>query len=201
MESKKEYDYMLKVIIIGESGTGKSCLLNYLIENRFKKNTNHTVGVEFGSKRLLIGEKQIKLQIWDTAGQERFRSVTKSYYRGAAAALLVFDITNTESFEKLSSWVEDARTFSRPDICMMVVGNKSDLKDSREVDFMEASRFCQDLRVQYLETSASSGQSVEEAFTKLAKSVIDKLESGEISYVQGIQPGLPDISHDRSCTC
>lgn len=90
---KEHYDYLLKLIIIGDSGTGKSCLLHYLIEHRYKKNTTQTVGVEFGCKRIIVGGKKVKLQIWDTAGQERFRSVTRSYYRGAAGALIVYDIT------------------------------------------------------------------------------------------------------------
>ncbi|CAG9333250.1 unnamed protein product [Blepharisma stoltei] len=203
MDGERDYDYMFKVIIIGESGTGKSCLLHYLIENRFKRNPNHTVGVEFGCKRLSIGDKQIKLQIWDTAGQERFRSVTKSYYRGAAAALVVYDITNSESFQKLPSWINDVRTLSRPNISLIVVGNKCDLKSSRAVSVVDASCFCQEQEVPLIETSAATGENVEEAFMKLAKSVLTKLDNKQLDHVQGIQPGPGRLSavHDRSCSC
>ncbi|CAG9330275.1 unnamed protein product [Blepharisma stoltei] len=203
MAGEREYDYMFKVIIIGESGTGKSCLLHYLIENRFKKNTNHTIGVEFGCKRLNIGGKQIKLQVWDTAGQERFRSVTKSYYRGAAAALVVYDITNAESFQKIHSWINDVRALAKPNISIMVVGNKSDLKSSRAVNFVEASCFCQELEVLLIEASAATGENVEEAFNKLASSVLTKLDGKQLEHTQGIQPGPGRLStiHDRSCSC
>lgn len=197
---ERDYDYMFKVIIIGESGTGKSCILHYLLENRFKKNPNHTVGVEFGCKHMRIGAKKIKLQIWDTAGQERFRSVTKSYYRGAAAAILVYDITNTESFIKLPTWINDAKALSRQDISMIILGNKSDLSSARAVPFLEAATFCQENQLQLLETSAVSGENIEEAFEKIAKIVLDRLQEGDLQSFKGIQPGRISM-RDRSCNC
>jgi small GTP-binding protein len=105
----EKYDFQFKFIIIGDTGTGKSQMLHQFIESRFKKGSKHTIGVEFGSKMITLGGKQIKLQIWDTAGQERFRSVTKSYYRGTAGALLVYDITSRETYNHLTNWVADAR--------------------------------------------------------------------------------------------
>lgn len=194
------YDYMFKIIIIGESGTGKSCLLHYFLENKYKKNQNQTVGVEFGCKHLEINSKRIKLQIWDTAGQERFRSVTKSYYRGAAAAILVYDITNQESFQKLASWINDAKSLSRQDISMIVIGNKCDLSGARFVDFIEASQFCQENQVPLLETSAVTGENVELAFMKITKSILDRLEGGKIQDFKGIQPGrFSGVQHNCSC--
>lgn len=194
------YDYMFKIIIIGESGTGKSCLLHYFLENKYKKNQNQTVGVEFGCKHLEIDSKKIKLQIWDTAGQERFRSVTKSYYRGAAAAILVYDITNLESFQKLSGWINDAKSLSRQDISMIVVGNKSDLTEARAVNFIEASQFCQENQVPLLETSAVTGENVEFAFMKVTKTIMDRLESGKIQDFKGIHAGrLASVQHTCSC--
>ena len=107
--------------------------------------------MEFGSKIIPVGGKTVKLQIWDTAGQERFRSVTRSYYRGAAGALLVYDITSRESFNALSNWLTDARTLASPSIVILLVGNKKDLEDEREVTFLEASRrvknFCTIYRI------------------------------------------------------
>jgi small GTP-binding protein len=198
--SETTYDYMFKFIIIGESGTGKSCILHQFIENKFKKNLNQTVGVEFGCKHLEICNKKIKLQIWDTAGQERFRSVTKSYYRGAAAAILVYDITNIESFSRLSTWINDARSLSRQDISMIVLGNKSDLVNARAVNFIEASQFCQENNVPLLETSAVSGENIDFAFTKLTKSVLDRLQSGDLQNFKGIQAGRL-VRSDPSCLC
>ena len=196
----QSYDYMFKFIIIGESGTGKSCILHYFIENKLKKNLNQTVGVEFGCKHLEIANKKIKLQIWDTAGQERFRSVTKSYYRGAAAAILVFDITNLESFSKLSTWISDARSLSRQDIAMIVLGNKSDLSSARAVTLLEASQFCQESQVPFLQTSAITGENIDLAFQKLTKLVLDKLDSGQLENFKGIQPGRL-IPTSQPCMC
>ena len=198
--AESDYDYMFKVIIIGESGTGKSCILHQFLENRFKKNPNHTVGVEFGCKHVQIEGKKIKLQIWDTAGQERFRSVTKSYYRGAAAAILVYDITNTETFTKLPSWINDAKALSMQDICMIILGNKCDLASARAVNFVEAAKFCQENHLQLLETSAVTGENIEEAFGKVAKIVLDRLQSGLLTNLKGVQP-RPFASRDRSCNC
>ncbi|RNA03820.1 ras-related Rab-4B, partial [Brachionus plicatilis] len=99
------YDYLFKFLIIGRTGVGKSCILHRFVENKFKEDTTHTIGVEFGSKLVNVNNKSIKLQIWDTAGQERFRSVTRSYYRGAAGALLVYDITSRDSFNSLQNWL------------------------------------------------------------------------------------------------
>ncbi|KAG0434097.1 hypothetical protein HPB47_019354, partial [Ixodes persulcatus] len=99
------HDYLFKFLVIGSAGTGKSCLLHQFIENKFKAESNHTIGVEFGSKVVNVGGRSVKLQIWDTAGQERFRSVTRSYYRGAAGALLVYDITSRETYNALTNWL------------------------------------------------------------------------------------------------
>ncbi|KFQ01026.1 Ras-related protein Rab-4B, partial [Haliaeetus albicilla] len=141
-------DFLFKFLVIGSAGTGKSCLLHQFIENKFKQDSNHTIGVEFGSKVVNVGGKTVKLQIWDTAGQERFRSVTRSYYRGAAGALLVYDIT------------------------------RKDLDADREVTFREASRCARENELMFLETSALTGENVEEAFLKCARTILNKIESG-----------------------
>lgn len=109
-----------------------------------KEDSSHTIGVEFGSKVVPVSGKQVKLQIWDTAGQERFKSVTRSYYRGAAGALLVYDVTRRDTFNALSNWLADARALASPSIVVLLVGNKSDLDANREVTFLEASKFAQE---------------------------------------------------------
>lgn len=186
------YDFLFKFLVIGSAGTGKSCLLHQFIENKFKADSNHTIGVEFGSKVVNIGGKSVKLQIWDTAGQERFRSVTRSYYRGAAGALLVYDITSRESYNSLSNWLVDARTLASPNIAVLLVGNKKDLEEDREVTFLEASRFAQENELMFLETSALTGENVEEAFLKCSKTILAKIEAGELDPERigsGIQYG------------
>ena len=174
------YDYLFKFLVIGSAGIGKSCLLHQFIEGTFKEDSSHTIGVEFGSKIVPVGGRTVKLQVWDTAGQERFRSVTRSYYRGAAGALLVYDITSRESFNTLTNWLTDARTLASPQIVILMVGNKKDLEDEREVTFLEASRFAQENGLMFLETSAKTGNSVEEAFLKCSKNILAKIETGEL---------------------
>ncbi|KAK9768756.1 Ras- protein Rab-4B, variant 2 [Basidiobolus ranarum] len=154
--------------------------------------SSHTIGVEFGSRIVNIGEKAVKLQIWDTAGHERFRSVTKSYYRGAAGALLVYDITNKESYKTLIKWLSDVRNLAGPDIVIVLVGNKLDLEDNRQVRYLEASRFAQENELMFLEASALSGEGVEEVFMKCARSILTKIETGQIDPERsgsGIQYG------------
>ncbi|KAG9264990.1 ras-related protein Rab-4B [Astyanax mexicanus] len=174
------YDFLFKFLVIGSAGTGKSCLLHQFIENKFKQDSNHTIGVEFGSRVVNVGGKTVKLQIWDTAGQERFRSVTRSYYRGAAGALLVYDITSRETYNALTNWLTDARTLASPNIVIILCGNKKDLDADREVTFLEASRFAQENELMFLETSALTGENVEEAFLKCARTILNKIESGEL---------------------
>ncbi|XP_044841116.1 ras-related protein Rab-2B isoform X3 [Mauremys mutica] len=118
------YAYLFKYIIIGDTGVGKSCLLLQFTDKRFQPVHDLTIGVEFGARMINIDSKQIKLQIWDTAGQESFRSITRSYYRGAAGALLVYDITRRETFNHLTSWLEDARQHSSSNMVIMLIGNK-----------------------------------------------------------------------------
>ncbi|KXJ17758.1 Ras-related protein Rab-4B [Exaiptasia diaphana] len=161
-----------------------------------KQDSSHTIGVEFGSKIINVGGKSVKLQIWDTAGQERFRSVTRSYYRGAAGALLVYDISSRETFNSLTNWLTDARTLASPNIVIILVGNKKDLDADREVTFLEASRFAQENDLIFLETSALSGENVEEGFLKCSRTILNKIESGELDpdrMGSGIQYGDPSL--------
>jgi len=188
----EQYDYLFKFLVIGSAGVGKSCLLHQFIENKFKEESSHTIGVEFGSKIINVTNKSLKLQIWDTAGQERFRSVTRSYYRGAAGALLVYDIASRETFNALQTWLSDARTLASPNIVVLLVGNKKDLEVEREVTFLEASRFAQENDLMFVETSALSGENVEEAFLKCARTILSKIETNELDpdkVGSGIQYG------------
>ncbi|KRZ37721.1 Ras-related protein Rab-4B [Trichinella pseudospiralis] len=171
------YSYLFKYLIIGNSGTGKSCVLHQFLENKFKQDTAHTIGIEFGSKVVKIQDRSIKLQVWDTAGQERFRSLTKNYYNGAACALLVYDITCRQSFNAIAQWLSDARSLASPQIIVILIGNKKDLEDRREVTFMEASQFAQENGMLFLETSALTGENIEETFLRCARSILTKIES------------------------
>ncbi|EJF66754.1 ras-domain-containing protein [Dichomitus squalens] len=179
-ELLETYDFLMKFIIIGEAGTGKTCLLHQFTHNSFKEHSQHTIGVEFSSRTVKLGEKRIKLQLWDTAGQERFRSVTRSYYRGAAGAILVYDITSRASFSKLSRWLEDARALGSPHLVTVLVGNKSDREEEREVEWAEASRWAAEHDVHFLEASSLSGDNVEAPFLLCARSILLAIEAGTL---------------------
>eukprot|EP01023_Acetabularia_acetabulum_P065349 TRINITY_DN863_c0_g2_i1.p1 TRINITY_DN863_c0_g2~~TRINITY_DN863_c0_g2_i1.p1 ORF type:complete len:213 (+),score=25.62 TRINITY_DN863_c0_g2_i1:206-844(+) len=172
------YAYLFKYIIIGDTGVGKSCLLLQFTDKRFQPVHDLTIGVEFGARMVNIDAKQIKLQIWDTAGQESFRSITRSYYRGAAGALLVYDITRRDTFNHMASWLEDARQHAQPNMTITLVGNKSDLAHKREISTEEGEAFAKEHGLLFLEASAKSTSNVEEAFVLTARKVYEKIEQG-----------------------
>ena len=137
---KKDYNYLFKILILDDSFIGKTNMLKKFLNEEFDMNTKETVGVEFGSKNFILGEKKdiVKVQIWDTAGQERYRSVTKAYYKGAKGALLVYDITRKSTFENIVNWIIDLRINADKDILILLIGNKSDLINKREINEEEA---------------------------------------------------------------
>ena len=159
---------------------GKSCLLLQFTDKRFQPVHDLTIGVEFGSRTIAVSGQQVKLQIWDTAGQEKFRSITRSYYRGAVGALLVYDITRRETFEHLTAWLEDCRKYSSQATTIMLIGNKADLEHSRVVSTEEGAKFAQENGIFFLETSSKTAQNVDEAFFDVARNVFEKVESGKL---------------------
>jgi len=174
------YEYIFKYIIIGDMGVGKSCLLHQFTENKFVPDSPHTIGVEFGTRIVEVMGKKIKLQIWDTAGQERFRAVTRSYYRGAAGALLVYDITRRITYNHLTSWLTDARNLTNPNTVIMLIGNKKDLEAQRDVTYEEAAQFAKENGLIFIESSAKTGENVEEAFLKTAKLIFQSVQEGNV---------------------
>ena len=169
---KKDYNYLFKILILGDSFVGKTNMLKRFLNNEFDMNTKETVGVEFGSKNFIFGENDIiKAQIWDTAGQERYRSVTKAYYKGAKGALLVYDITRKSTFENIDNWLIDLRTNADKDILIVLIGNKSDLLDNREVSSEDAQTKAEQYNIAFMETSAKSGDNISKAFTELVEQI------------------------------
>jgi len=164
MNADDDYDYLFKVVLIGESGVGKSSLLRRFSGRDFEQETKATIGVEFSIHNMQIDGKNIRTQIWDTAGQERYRAITNVYYRKATGVLLVYDITNHASFRSLSRWLSEARSYAESDACVSMVGNKSDLRHLRTVTRTEAEDFAKENFVNFIETSALDTSNVEYAF-------------------------------------
>jgi len=172
----QDYDYLLKIVMIGDSGVGKSCLLKRFSTNEFNDTYISTIGVDFEIQTLDIDGKIVKLQIWDTAGQERFHNITTSYYRGAHCIMLVYDVTNSDSFRNLNRWMGQIKNYASKGTQFLIVGNKADLQGSpTRVDFDDACDYAKltseevDKDVDVIETSAKSGYQVNQAFSKLAR--------------------------------
>ncbi|KAI8869971.1 ras-domain-containing protein [Ramicandelaber brevisporus] len=189
-----DHHFIFKIVIVGDMSTGKTSLLRRLVDQTFTERTMHTIGVEFSTKNITIGRHVIRAQCWDTAGQERFRTITKGYYRGAAGAVLVYDIAKRSSFTHLARWIADLRSLASPNTVIYVVGNKADLADEREVSFEEAQQFCSDNGVLFTEASAKTGAHVEEMFTELARQIYEQVVAGIIEVniaSSGVQARLP----------
>ncbi|XP_020101767.1 ras-related protein RABA2a-like [Ananas comosus] len=159
-----EYDYLFKVVLIGDSGVGKSNLLSRFTRNHFSLDSKSTIGVEFASRTLQVEGRTIKAQIWDTAGQERYRAITSAYYRGALGALLVYDVTKATTFENVSRWLKELRDHADSNIVVMLIGNKTDLKHLRTVAAEDAASFAEREGLSFIETSALEATNVEKAF-------------------------------------
>ena len=169
------YNYLLKYIIIGEPSVGKSNLLMKFANNKFTEDYQATIGVEFGAKNITIDDQIFRIQIWDTAGQENFRSITRAYYKNSVCAMLVYDITNRSSFENLQDWLKDIISQSPKTVLIILLGNKIDLKEKREVEYEEGEQFAQKNGLIFMETSAKTGEGVEEIFKKSVQEIKTKI--------------------------
>ena len=176
MEDDDNYDLIFKIVLIGDSGVGKTNILSRYISNEFSLNTQATVGVEFGSKIIKKGEKLIKLQIWDTAGQERYKSITSAYYKGSKGAFVVYDISRRCTFDNVDKWIGELKNNGSEDVFILLVGNKSDLNDQREISEEEVKKKAEVYNIAFCETSALKGNNIEFAFESLIDKITEKLE-------------------------
>ncbi|EPZ34091.1 secretion-related small GTPase [Rozella allomycis CSF55] len=172
MSKDDEYDFLFKVVLIGDSGVGKSNLLSRFTKNEFNLESKSTIGVEFATRSIQIDGKTIKTQIWDTAGQERFRAITSAYYRGAVGAFLVYDIAKQVTFESISRWLKELRDHADSNIVIMMVGNKSDLRHLRAVSTDEAKSFAAENGLLFIETSALDASNVDLAFQQILSEIL-----------------------------
>ncbi|PKA51666.1 Ras-related protein RIC2 [Apostasia shenzhenica] len=165
--AEDDYDYLFKVVLIGDSGVGKSNLLSRFTKNEFSLESKSTIGVEFATRSLNVDGKVIKAQIWDTAGQERYRAITSAYYRGAAGALLVYDVTRHATFANAERWLRELRDHTDPNIVVMLIGNKSDLRHLVAVSTDDGKAFAEKESLYFTETSALEATNVEKAFAEV----------------------------------
>lgn len=167
--SGADYDYLFKLLLIGDSGVGKSCLLLRFTDNTYTEHFVSTIGVDFKIRTVPVDNKVIKLQIWDTAGQERFRTITSSYYRGAHGIAVVYDISDAESFQHVQQWLEEVQRYATmPYVVKILIGNKADKVKDRQVSFEEGQTYAAAQDMKFLETSAKNATNVEEMFLCLA---------------------------------
>lgn len=216
MSKEEEYDYLFKVVLIGDSGVGKSNLLSRFTRNEFTLESKSTIGVEFATRSIQTEGKTIKAQIWDTAGQERYRAITSAYYRGAVGALLVYDIAKHASYENVERWLKELRDHANANIVVMLVGNKCDLRHLRAVPTAEAQGFSEKQSLSFIETSALDSTNVELAFQTLLTEIYrlvnrnkadgpDGSSSGVNQNTTTIQvvdeEGAPTAASKKVCNC
>jgi small GTP-binding protein len=170
-----------KVVVVGDSSVGKSSIVQRLIEGTFTEDGTSTCGADFFTHCVPVNNEQVKLQIWDTAGQERFRSISKSYFRNAVGAVLVYDITKMQSFDRVGTWLNDLQSLAAPNAYILLVGNKADLEQHREVGIDLVKEWAERHHLESIETSALSGKNIKESFARMALEVSTRVTKGEIS--------------------
>lgn len=199
-----EYDYLFKIVLIGDSGVGKSNILSRFTRNEFCLESKSTIGVEFATRTLQVDRKTVKAQIWDTAGQERYRAITSAYYRGAVGALLVYDITKRQTFDNVQRWLRELRDHADSNIVIMMAGNKSDLNHLRAVSEQDGQTLAKKDGLSFLETSALEALNVDKAFQTVlteiyhivSKKALAAQEAAAINTVPG--QGTTINVHDTS---
>ena len=184
--SSQKYNHLFKLLIVGESGVGKTCLLLRFTDDSFTANHLTTIGIDFKIKIINIDNKLIKLQIWDTAGEERFRTITKTYYKGAHGIILTYDVTDINSFKNIRNWIKQIEQNAQNNVCKVLVGNKCD-KSDRVVSFEDGKKLAQDYGMEFFETSAKSNINVSETFTFLTKEILKGTEGGNTKGGDNIQ--------------
>ena len=204
-EGNVKDDFKLKIVVVGDSGVGKTNLIRRFIQDDFQSNSKATVGVEFFSKSFKINDNVFKIEIWDTAGQERYKSITAAYYKGAKGGLVVYDVTSKTSFDNVDNWVSEIKEKASTDMKTMMIGNKIDLKDERAVSTEEALEKAKLLELPLMEASALDSTNVKQAFYDLLKEMykevkktIDVVEQAE-KQNEGVQLDTNQKEEKKGC--
>jgi len=172
----KAYDYLFKLLLIGDSGVGKTCVLLRFCDSAFSTTFISTIGIDFKIRTIDLDGRKIKLQIWDTAGQERFKTITTAYYRGAMGIMLVYDITSEKSFDNIKNWIRNIEEHASAEVERMLIGNKCDMQDKRQVTREKGEHLAMEYGIKFMETSAKGNINVDEAFLSLAKDIKAKID-------------------------
>jgi Ras-related protein Rab-1A len=183
-----QYDYIFKIIVIGNPGVGKSSILNSLIDNKFDDQYGSTLGIDFRVKTMKIDNKNIKLLLWDTAGQERFKTITSPYYRNVHGVVLVYDITDRKSFQDLNIWLHETDKYCHENVIKIIIGNKTDIEEKRMVSYKEGKDLANDLGMIFIETSAKTLQNVEDVFVQLVNEIKKDIINHDIEPYQKTRP-------------
>ena len=188
----KHYDDLFKLVIIGDSGVGKSCILLRFADDTFTENYYSTIGVDFRFKCVDIGERKCKLQIWDTAGQERFKTVTSAYYRGADGIIIVFDQTDRESFNNVQHWIDDISKYSTEEPSKIIIANNEDISDERKsVKMEDIAELEKKTGLEVIKTSAKTGENIDYAFKKLTQKLLIERNNRILSKGYSLEPPVP----------
>lgn len=207
----RDYDYLFKLVLIGDSGVGKSCILLRFADDSFTDSYITTIGVDFRFRTISVENKNVKLQIWDTAGQERFRTITSAYYRGADGIIISYDTTDRDSFDHVDSWLQEVNKYASDKTVKVLVGNKCDKSEARVVTTEEGQKKAEALGLSFIETSAKDATHIEEAFLLISRQLVRIREqeaslegSGAGQAPQapgGLQLGVVDSTLDKLNTC
>ena len=185
-----EYEMRFKIVLVGDASVGKTNIMSKYLKNEFHEDSKATVGVEFGSKQFTVEGHKIKAQIWDTAGQERYKAMTSAYFKGAKGAFIVYDITSKSSFESVDRWLNDLRVSADKNLTVIIIGNKCDLEQQRDVKKEQGEEKSKSNGVAFMETSALSGENIDKAFDKMVNEVFKKcheefISDGDLDIVGG----------------
>mmetsp|Transcript_50377 Transcript_50377/g.126465 ORF Transcript_50377/g.126465 Transcript_50377/m.126465 type:complete len:210 (+) Transcript_50377:359-988(+) len=193
-----DFEHLFKLLLIGDSGVGKSCLLIRFAEDSYTESYISTIGVDFKIRTITVNGKTVKLQIWDTAGQERFRTITSSYYRGAHGIMVVYDVTDNVSYNNVKEWLQEIDKFGSETVSRLLVGNKSDLVAKKVVMESTAREFADQFGMHFVETSAKDNKGVEEAFTMMTEDIMEKLQIGSGKAEPAGEAQKPNINLGRN---
>jgi len=201
--AKKAYDYLFKLLLIGDSGVGKTCLLFRFSDDAFNTTFISTIGIDFKIKTVEVDGKKIKLQIWDTAGQERFHTITTSYYRGAMGIMLVYDITQEKTFENIAKWLRNIDEHASEGVERMILGNKCDMEEKRMVNKEKGEGIAREHGIKFYETSAKDNICVEDAFMQLTQDILRKHQAGasQENATSGVVIEKDSHSKNRAAAC